>query len=156
MYRENPLNTLNTMVIFQTKGLPYRNKVRLAVLSHLSGNEINSSLEIPPSTVSKLLYTYFPTWQDITSYPSEDDQRIIRGIAEQCAARLVEELGDPEEYHARLEAEAIVRRAIKEAAKQEQIRIYEERQALKKQRKDAKKAKAHSIAAPNVRRIFEP
>lgn len=156
MSRTNPLDTLNAMVIYQTKGLPYRNKLRMAILSRLSGNDIKSSLEIPISTVTELLEIYFPAWQDPDSYPSKDDQQIIHDIAEQCLVHIIEEFGPPEEYYARLEAENNARHAAKEAAKAERIRLHNERE--KKKREANKKEQPATLAVlPTVRqrRVFE-
>lgn len=156
MSRTNALDTLNAMIIYQTKGLPYRSRLRIAVLSRLSGNDIKSSLEIPPATVSELLEIYFPNWQVADSYPPEDNQNVIRSIAEQCSAHFESELGDYQDYIARIEAEHEARRAAKEAAKFERIRLHEERE---KKKRESKKKAVVSVPPPSLpttrqRRIF--
>lgn len=157
MSRTNPLGTLNSMVIYQLKGLPYRDRLRLLVLSHLCGYDLKSSYDIPSSTVSELLEIYFPKWQESETLPPKDSQETIRAIAERCSEELIEQRGTPEEFHAKLEAEQNARHAIKEAAKAERIRQHEEKQRIKRERQAKKKTQEQLpvvLPTTRTRRIF--
>lgn len=158
MQRNNALETLNLMVIHHTKELPYGRKTRLAVMSRISGYDVKASTrEIPPNVINELLEIYFPNWQIEGSLPPEDSQSTLREIAVQCSQQLVEELGDFDEYIAKLRTAEYARHEAKEAAKAERIRKYEEQQRLKKERQAKKKAQTKPLPVlptERKRRIF--
>lgn len=145
MTEVNPLDRLNMMVMYQTKGLAHRTPLRLYVLSHMArtDHKLKSSRDIPPDQVIKILDEWHPNWRDPEAIPPEYSSKTLREIAVSLSQQLVAVRGTQAEWNAKLEAEAAQRRAAKL-----------ERKAAR--RKAYKQAKRETAKRGNGQKVVEP
>lgn len=91
--RLTPLQKLIVTVDKSIKGLPYRHRVRLTILSHLSGIPNLESHHIPHGIVEDILDRIFPLWDRDVYYPPLETRKALRAMGEYLSARLVEQYG---------------------------------------------------------------
>lgn len=132
MNEVNALDRLNKMVMYQTKGLPHRNRARLYIISRMAGLpvKINSSADLSHDELENILNYWYPDWRNPNAAPPPDPQKHrLHAIAVEVSQQLVMVLGTPEEWHAKLQAEEERRIAEKAARKarnkKHQKRIFE-------------------------------
>lgn len=142
----DPLDRLNKLVLFTAKGMPYRSKSRLYIITRLAGRseKLKSSKELLTHEGAAILDYWYPDWRNPDAAPPENRVLELQSISEAITRQLIAVFGNYDEYLANIEAEDNQRRAEKAARKAERRAIYEARQAarkeLKRQRWEAKRA----------------
>lgn len=95
---EDVRNRLNAFIMRSSTGLPFKRRVRMSVLSHLSNASglLSSSNDLTIKEIEALLDAYFENWRIYESLPTEDEARRMRLLCEKFSKQWVVVLGEPD------------------------------------------------------------
>lgn len=95
---EDIRNRLNSLITRSSVGLPFKRRVRMSVLSHISNTTglLSSSNDLSIQEISNLLDAYFENWRLFEAMPTEDESQHMRTLCEKFSRQWVAILGEPD------------------------------------------------------------